>query len=69
MTAEQLKGGRLEADGKRIRGRFGKRYIDDVADDLRCMVERLKMEMCERMEWREITEQAKTCLLYTSRCV
>ena len=56
--------------GKRIREGHRKRWTDDVEDYLRWMDVGGWRKLCgERRDWRIIIEQAKTCLLYTSRCV
>jgi hypothetical protein len=47
--------------GRRIRGRPRKRWIEDIEEDIQRMgVRGLRMLCKERMEWRRITEKAKT---------
>ena len=47
--------------GRRIRGRPRKRWIEDVEEDIKRMGIRGWRKLCkERMEWKRITEKAKT---------
>jgi hypothetical protein len=44
--------------GRRIRGRPSKRWIEDVDEDIQTMG--IRGWSKERMEWKKITEKAKT---------
>jgi hypothetical protein len=47
--------------GRRIRGRPRKRWIEDIEEDIQSMGIRGWRKLSkERMEWRRITEMAKT---------
>jgi hypothetical protein len=47
--------------GRRIRGRPRKRWIEDIEDDIQTMEIRGWRKLCkERVEWKKITEKAKT---------
>ena len=47
--------------GRRLRGRPGKRWIEDIEDDIQIVGIRVWRKLCkEREEWRRITEKAKT---------
>jgi hypothetical protein len=47
--------------GRRIRGRPRKRWIEDVEEDIQRMGKRGWRKLCkERMDWKRITEEAKT---------
>ena len=47
--------------GRRIRGRPRKRWIEDVEEDIQRMGIRGWRKLCKgRMEWKRITEKAKT---------
>ena len=51
----------LKPMGSRIRGRPGKRWIEDVEEDIQTMGIRGWRKLSkERTEWKKITEKAKT---------
>jgi len=47
--------------GRRIRGRPGKRWVEDIEEDIQVLGIRGWRKLSkERTEWRRITEKAKT---------
>jgi hypothetical protein len=47
--------------GTRIRGRPRKRWIVDIGEDMQIMgIRRWRIQCKERVEWKRITEKAKT---------
>jgi len=47
--------------GRRIRGRPGKRWVEDIEEDIQALGIRVWRKLSkERREWRRITEKAKT---------
>jgi hypothetical protein len=51
----------METDGRRMRGRPRKRWIDYVEEDMRTMgVRGWRRIVNDRTEWKKFIEQAKT---------